>query len=236
MQIIEVTDFGVRSAVIRLKRRATPLQFVLYPMIHVAEPTFFAAVADRLKRADIVVVEGVGRSRAGGSVLVNALTFSYSVLRYNRRSPLVVDQIDYAALGVELVRPDVDAAQFKAGWRRIPLADRAAVWLALPFVVLVRLFGGTRALWTSSMEQNDLPTPQDEALADRYPELERALGGERDDRLLAALRRLHEEHGGEAVEVAVVYGAAHMPAVVYGLMRLGYRPRSGDWLTVVDFP
>jgi dienelactone hydrolase len=37
--------------------------------------------------------------------------------------------------------------------------------------------------------------------------------------------------------VAVVYGAAHMPAVVQTLVgRLGYRPeRGGEWLLAVDF-
>ena len=51
----------------------------------------------------------------------------------------------------------------------------------------------------------------------------------------AALCRLHEERGGESIEVAVVYGAAHVPAVVRGLLnRYRYRPRGAEWLTVVD--
>ncbi len=49
MQIIEVTELAVRSAVIRLRRTGTPLQFVLYPMIHMAEPAFYAAVTRRLR-------------------------------------------------------------------------------------------------------------------------------------------------------------------------------------------
>jgi len=85
------------------------------------------------------------------------------------------------------------------------------------------------------MEQNDLPSPEEEDLADWSPKLEAAFGGERDDRLLAVLGRLHEGRNGENIEVAVVYGAGHVPAIVRGLMnRYGYRPRSGDWLTVAD--
>jgi len=86
VQIIEVTDLGVRSAVIRLRRRETPLQFVLYPMIHMAEPAFYAAVTARLKRADVIVVEGVGGGGWRGSLLVSVLTLSYRVLRFNRRA------------------------------------------------------------------------------------------------------------------------------------------------------
>jgi hypothetical protein len=235
VQIIEVTDFTVRSAVGRLQRRETPLQFVLYPMIHMAKPAFYAAVTVRLKRADIVVVEGVGGGRRKRSVLVGALTLSYTVLRFNRRAKLVEQDIGYAALGVPVVRPDVSSEEFAAGWRRVPLAHRLVMWCLLPGIVLARLFGGTRMIWSRSMELNDLPSPEDERQADWSPELQAAFGGDRDNRLVAALCRLHDEHNGQDAEVAVVYGAAHMPAIVQGLAdRYGYRPRRADWLTVVD--
>ncbi len=48
MQYIEASVIGVRSAVITLKRRATPLRFVLIPMVHVAEPGFYREVVDYL--------------------------------------------------------------------------------------------------------------------------------------------------------------------------------------------
>jgi hypothetical protein len=235
MQIIEVTDLAVRSAVIRLRRRETPLQFMLYPMIHMARPAFYSAVTARLQRADVVVVEGVGGGQQKRSVLAGALTLSYTVLRFNRRAKLVEQDIDYTALGVPVVRPDVSLEEFETGWRQVPLTQRLMMWSVLPFVVLARLFGGTRIIWSRSMEQNDLPSPDEEDLADRMPELEAAFGGDRDDRLLATLCRLHEERSGEDIEVAVVYGAAHVPVIVRGLMdRYGYRPRSADWLTVAD--
>src|SRR4029453_7867359 len=44
VQIIEVTEFGVRSAVTRLRRDESPLEFVLYPMIHIGATTFYADV------------------------------------------------------------------------------------------------------------------------------------------------------------------------------------------------
>jgi hypothetical protein len=65
VQIIGVTQFGVQSAVIRLRRKDTPLQFVVYPMVHMAKPTFYADVTNRLRNAQVVVVEGVGRGASG---------------------------------------------------------------------------------------------------------------------------------------------------------------------------
>jgi hypothetical protein len=235
VQIIEVTDFGVRSAVIRLRRRETALQFVLYPMIHMAKPAFYAAVTARLRRADVVVAEGVGGGRRKRSVLLGALTLSYRVLRFNRRTRLVEQNINYAALGVPVVRPDVNVEEFAAGWRRVPWAHRLMVWGVLPFIVVARLFGGARMVWSRSMEQYDLPSPEEEDFADSLPELVAVFGGERDERLLTALCRLHEERNGESIEVAVVYGAAHVPAIVFGLKdRYGYQPRGAEWLTVAD--
>jgi hypothetical protein len=234
MQIIEVTDLWVRSGVVRFKHRDARLEFVVYPMIHMAAASFYAAVAARVQRADIAVVEGIGRSGTDGSVLVRALTLSYRVLRCNRRVRLVEQDIDYAALGVQLVRPDVNAAEFKEAWRLVPLRHRLGMWCLLPVILLVRLFGGTRTIWSRSTELNDLPTPEEEDLLDGMPELDAAFGGRRDDRLLAALRQIHEDRGDDAIEVAIVYGAGHVPAIVRGLGSLGYRPRSSEWLVVAD--
>ena len=236
MQIIEVTGFGVRSAVIRLRRRETPLQFVVYPMIHIGEPAYYAAVAAQLSRAQVIVAEGVRRGANNRpSALMAALTLSYSVLKFRRRAGLVEQDIDYKALGVPVVNPDIDMDEFRAAWQRAPLSDRMMMWCLLPVVIIGRLFGGTEAIWSRAMEVNDLPSDEDEMLAEAMPELDDAFLGERDRRLLAALQRLHEERGSEALEVAVVYGADHVPAVVHGLRsRYGYVARSGDWLTVVD--
>jgi len=85
MQIIEVSVIGVRSGVLRLTRRDTPLRFEIFPMVHIGEPAFYTAVAERLRRCDLIVAEGVGRpatpdesgrSRraASGSAAVSALT------------------------------------------------------------------------------------------------------------------------------------------------------------------
>ncbi|WP_144128235.1 hypothetical protein [Catellatospora sichuanensis] len=233
MQIIEVTEFWVRSAVIRLRHRQSPLEFVIYPMIHMAEPAFYEAVTARLGKADVVVAEGIRGDGRRRSPLVGALMLSYTALRFNRRMKLVKQAIDYRALGVPVINPDVTVEQFEDGWRKVPLAHRLGVWCILPVVILVRLFGGTQLIWSKSMEVNDLPSPEDEDRIDAMPELEAAFAGTRDQRLLAALYRLHEERGDEPIEVAVVYGAGHVAVIVEGLTtQLGYKARSADWLTV----
>jgi hypothetical protein len=111
MQIVEVSVLGVRSSVLRLTRHDSPLRFEIYPMVHVGEPAFYTAVAERLRRCDLIVAEGVGgvetpegrvSSRPGvfGSIAVSALTASYTLPAWFQRSGLVQQDIRYATLGV----------------------------------------------------------------------------------------------------------------------------------------
>ena len=54
--------------------------------------------------------------------------------------------------------------------------------------------------------------------------------------MLDCLTSIYQEHHNESIDVAIVYGAGHMPAVTHELLRrYGYRPRSAEWLTVFDF-
>jgi hypothetical protein len=62
-----------------------------------------------------------------------------------------------------------------------------------------------------------------------------AMTSRRDLLLLGALQTIYAERGAEAITVAVLYGAGHIPAVVSGLRdHLGYRPRRAEWLTVIS--
>jgi hypothetical protein len=58
LQYIEASVIGIRSAVITLKHRVTPLRFVLIPMVHVAEPEFFREVAELAGTCALIVAEG----------------------------------------------------------------------------------------------------------------------------------------------------------------------------------
>ena len=232
MQIIEVTDLAVRSAVIRLRRPKAPLVFVLYPMVHVAQAAFYAEVTRRLRAANVVVREGIKPGRRP-SILSGALTMTYRITRFNPRLKLVTQKIPYATLRAEIVEPDVTDDEFRAGWRGIRLGWRILLYAAVPVVMLARLLGGTRSMWDKTTEVGDLVSAEDSS--DMTDAFDAVTLGERDRRLLAALAGLHDEHADEAIEIAVVYGADHIPAVVHGLSeRYGYKARSADWLTVVD--
>jgi len=228
MQIIETGAMGTRSAVLRLRRTGSGLNFVVFPMVHVAAPEFYAEVQRRLAGCSVIVAEGV----SGRSVLVRALALSYRVIPANRRSGLVLQHIDFAALGVPVVRPDVSAEEFARSWRTLPLRYRVLVWCVLPGVVLMQLFGGRKRLLAPSIRVDDDDLPESE-IGERF---DAVFGGERDDRLYTALAQLHETRSTERIDVGIVYGAKHVGDLVHRLAKtLGYRPVAAEWITVVNW-
>ncbi|MBD0694083.1 hypothetical protein [Streptomyces sp. CBMA123] len=233
MQFIEVTALaGVRSAVTVLRRRGGRLTFVLYPMVHIGEPQFYAGVQERLRTAGLVVVEGVDAAPSGA----RALSLSYE-LAASRRLGLVEQRLDYRALGVPVLRPDLDAARVAKGWRRVPRALRVSLIVFSPLYGLWLRFLGSRRALARGLAVDDLSLDEKRLLTagTGVERLEELVLDQRDQLLLEALWELHRRPLDGPLEVAVVYGASHMPPVVRGLLRLGYRPTDGEWLTVFTF-
>jgi hypothetical protein len=227
MQLLEA-GMGLRSAVIELRRRGGSVRFVLFPMVHLGEPSFYEAVMGRLRDCDLVVAEGIqGRSRR-----VSALTLSYRLVK--RRLGLVTQKLDLGSLEVPVLRPDMTGREFDLGWRGIPLRHRLLVWCVLPVFIPVVFLFGTRARLAGHLSLED-----DHGWGGRmegFEELDKVIGSDRDRLLIDALAAIHESRGAEPLTVGVVYGAQHMIAVVHVMSaRFGYVPRAADWLTVFEY-
>lgn len=230
MQIIEHSIIGTRSAVLRLRRPGSALQFVLFPMLHIADPAFYREVTRRLRETDLVIAEGV----RGSSALTTGLTLTYRVIPANRRSGLVTDDIDYRSLGVPVLNHDASSGEVEKSWRALPWRFRLLVWLLMPYLLVFQLVGGRRRLLCPDIEVSDLPTRQDELAGEDLELFEEALVDKRDEGLRRALGEIVRTRSDEPIVVAVVYGARHMPGIVEYLMNAhGYRVREADWITVI---
>ncbi|MFJ6574302.1 hypothetical protein ACIQNU_43670 [Streptomyces sp. NPDC091292] len=230
MQIIEVTGYAVRSAVITMRRAGTPLEFVIFPMLHVASPAFYSQVRIRLRGCDLIVLEGI----RGKSVRVRALTLAYRFAP-RRRSSGLQEQRDDLLLpeGVPVINPDVTAAEAIADLKTLPRWMYLLLMIGAPVMGLVFALRGPRAFLDNDVMVEDLPSTLEAELTADSP-VGHAMTDRRDRRLLDALGEIHAERAGEPVRVAVVYGAGHVPAVVAGLRdRYGYRAREAEWLTVL---
>lgn len=230
MQLIEVSLTGVRSAVITLEAAGTPVRFVLFPMIHLGTPDFYRSVTARLAECDLIVAEGI----YGRSITVAELTLAYRLPARQRRLGLTLQKTGDARLGVPVIRPDITAQQFRAGWRSVPWLQRLAVACLVPPFALALALLGTRRTFSRYLNLDDLPDHLHGQAEQALPELTDLILDRRDALLVECLVSIHDAH--QAGRVAVVYGAGHMPAVTREMFRrFGYRPRTAEWLTVFDF-
>jgi hypothetical protein len=230
VQIIEVTGYAVRSAVITMRRTGTPLEFVIFPMVHVASPAFYSQVRLRLRQCDLIVLEGIRGKSAG----VGALTLAYRFTPRRRRNGLVEQRDDNLLPdGVPVINPDVTAAEAIADLKAVSWWTYPLLLCLAPLMGLVFMLRGPRAFLDDGMEVEDLPSTLRAELEGDDP-VEHAMLDRRDRELVDALSEIHKERCREPIRVAVVYGAGHVPAVVSGLMdRHGYRPRAAEWLIVL---
>ncbi len=234
MQIIEHSIAGVRSSVMTLRKAGSGIEFVLFPMLHVADPAFYAEVTRRLRECDLIVDEGVQDDDADVSPVVTwALVLTYRLIPANKRSGLVEQDIDYESLGVPVICPDASTTDIDRGWRGLPWHTRTVMGALMPLFAIDGMLGGRRRLLDPSIEVNDLPTREEELTAGELDPFEDAIVGDRDDRVVAALTEIDRTRAGERIRVAVVYGAYHVPGIVTGLAKLGYRVREADWVTVI---
>lgn len=229
MQVIEVTAYSARSAVITLRRRETPLKFVLFPMTHVASPAFYRQITQRLTGCDLIVLEGIKGKSAGISTLTMAYRFAP---RRSRNGLVEQDSKTLLPPGIPVITPDLTATEAMAQIRKLPAWLRWILFVAAPIYGLVFAIRGPRAFLDENAAIEDLPTTREAELA-QNDRLDEAFGGERDRRLIAALGEIHQERQQESITVGVVYGAAHVPAIVSGMAQLyGYRPREAEWVTL----
>jgi hypothetical protein len=227
---IEVTEFtGVRSAVIDFRRPGAVFRFVIFPMIHIGEPSYYAEVTERLRSCDLIIAE----SAPGASSHVRTMTRTYRPVMRTDRLGLVVQDIDYRSVGVPVVASDVSAEAFDSGWKeRVPRWQSIGLRVAAPAVGLWLQHIASRRDIASALEAGDIPTLAELEAAAMMEGIVDVTLDQRNARLARAIRQVHRERGDEPLRVAIVWGAGHMRAVTTELYALGYRPGDAEWLTV----
>jgi hypothetical protein len=247
MQFIESSIIGLRSAVTTFTRPATPLRFILFPMVHVGEQQFYDEVAARARLCQVVVAEGTP------SQFVPAQEW----MARQRWGPFVdqVAALRLESLGVPVcweatpdhrpknepgIRPGTRTGKrdgYRSGNRqKSPVEDlisRVTDVVGAATIGLARKFIDPRIL--DSVDQAET---YDESAGDLTGgwfdrNIEYNVRTVRDARLTARLDEVHRARATERVSAGVVFGAAHMPAVAAHLGgKLGYIAANSDWLTV----
>ena len=212
-----------------LEKRGSQVRFVLFPMIHLGAPSFYAEVARRLSRCDLILTEGVGGRRT------SIVTLSYRLAGRIRRFGLVEQRhaLQLRGLGVPLENVDATAAQFGRSWQKAPQYIRLLLLVGAPLFGLWLAISGSRSFIARHMEVNDVPDPDDAFMPDAVAAIYAAVVHDRDRLLCTAIAREAAMTPDRTKTIAVLWGAGHMPAVVHLVLGpLGYRVAIAEWVTV----
>lgn len=230
MQIVEDSFIGLRAARHRLESRSCAPKVTLFPMVHLGEAAFYDQVFSEAMAHDVVLVEGVR------SQVVRNLTRSYKWVKPETLGLVVQPKLESGNADCKIILADLSGEEFENLWRDIPWWLRAGMAVAAPAAGVYRRFSATRAVLAKGLGMNDL-TAREDILAWSFtlaPFL-RAVLAQRDTRLCQHLNEVIVENAQNPISVAVVYGAAHMPAVLRNLQEMGsYVPVDSEWLTVFE--
>lgn len=222
VQITEYSVFGLRSAIIELRARGNPLTFRLFPMVHIGNPEFYREVGERLRECDLIVSEGWDMPSSTGKAILLAMRLTFQRAAWQ----LVNQDIDHEALGIPTLWPDAQSNHPRR--HRLDLLSFLDLVLLVPFYVVVMALGGRGWLLRNRLEIND-----NSEIRMRSRRMTEFAITDRDAALLATLSQVHEERHNRPEIVAIVYGAAHMPAVINTLnARFGYRAVAAEWITI----
>jgi len=232
MQIIERNSFNVRSAVYRLKKVDDELEFVLFPMIHIASITFYDEVQRRLGNCDIILTEGVQSKRA------SFITLSYRIVRKIKRMELVTQQeaLNLSALSEKIVHSDMSGKTFDMHWARLPISLKAQVLLFVPIYAVYLLICGTKNVVAENIAVDDLPSREEILNYDEeFEKLDSLLLDKRDQIIINRIDSIYKESCKKKRVVGVVYGALHMRNILRFLSgKLQYKIVGSEWITVFD--
>jgi hypothetical protein len=223
MQLTEMSVLGFRTSVTVFRRPAGGLRWVIIPTIHMGHADYYWAIWQRLRSCQAVIAEIWDGPSSTGMIYASAMRLA----RQRASRDLVPQDIDYGALGVPIIFPDDYLAPNADPDRRISREERLTATLMTPILALhMALSGDGDWLGNSPLEIHDhTEVPRD------------ASDLKREELLLGVMREIDGEFAAEDMEVAVVFGALHMPTVVRALTgKFGYRVMPGSrWLTAIDY-
>lgn len=216
---------GLRTARMVFRARSSPVSVTLYPMVHVGDERFYRESYDEAFSHDVVLVEGVR------SPVSRNLTRTYRWINFERlglvRQPRTPPQETVVA---RIIRADLTTEEFHREWRKVSLRLRAAIVFAAPIYGLYRRLFASRESLARNMCLEDRKS-SDEILSwsPSFDAVYQSILHARDERLVNCL--VAELEGGEK-QVAIVYGARHMRAVLRELARRGFSCSNSSWRTI----
>jgi hypothetical protein len=230
MQIVERSMLGVRAARQVMQSPDKEVSVTLFPMIHIGQESFYRQVhADALQH-DVVLMEGVR------SPVTRLITSSYRWIHKEKLGLIVQPRIAESDGKPRIVLADLSGEEFQKEWAKLPLWLKLAVAFVAPIVGVHRRLFATRESLAKAMEQEDLLTSDEVLYFDpRFAALRKTILDARDQRLIQKLSEELDRSSERPREIAIIYGAGHMRAILAELRRRNFRTAGATWQMVMSF-
>jgi hypothetical protein len=199
------------------------LRITLYPMFHIGSPAFYDALSEDLRRFQIFLLEGVRwRGLRGPLYDLTARNVGLVSQRERLRLPEGAERLSLDMSEVDFTR---EAGALPFHWRLLLRFLRPVLW------AITLTTSGRHALWDALSKEKYTRRLQ----AADTP-LDQLIKSKRDRAMCDVLRAVAQDPARirAAQSIAVVAGAAHMPALYLTLRSCGYEKGSVRWFEVLD--
>lgn len=125
--------------------------------------------------------------------------------------------------------------RLETSWKHIPWAERVLLLVGAPLFGLWMYLTTNRERIGRKLNTDDLESRDDIEQAEASPELTEAVMSSRDEHLGQEISAILDE-GNEYKRIGILYGAAHMRAIVRRLdEKYGYKVAEAEWIKVFDY-
>jgi hypothetical protein len=230
MQILESSPLGLRAARLTFASKVSGKTVTLFPMVHIGIPAFYREVYEDALAHDAVLIEGLR------SPVTKRITRSYRWIVGAKRLGLIVQPklAETSAVPPRVIHADLSHEEFIREWRRAPFHLRIFWYLAAPaYGLCQRWFGTLEGLARGHTMDDVLGRGEALSWTPTVGAIHGSILGARDARLVQRLSEALSAPLDQVRSVAVVYGGAHMRAVIAELTRRrDYIAGDTRWLTV----
>ncbi len=230
MQFLESSYIGLRSAFHCLESDQASPKFVVIPMVHIGDKSFYQEVSRRLRDCHAIIHEGVPGFRS------RLLTQAYQITTKRRALSLVQQrkEVRLNDFTARKIHADVSHKVFTASWRTLPWLHQVGLLILAPLYGCWTYLFASRESISKRRSRDSLSNAYSLRKPDAIVAIKDVMVTERDKHIVSQIERYIEDNRSSNEIAAILFGAGHMPAITAHLSeRYGYVSKKAEWVSVI---
>lgn len=231
MQFLESSYIGLRSAIHELESEMVSPKFLVIPMVHIGDRSFYGEVSNRLSNCQTIIHEGVPGFRS------RLLTQAYRITTRRRALNLVQqrEEVRLDEYDARKIHADVSSKTFGANWRQLPWVQQLGLLILAPLYGFGTYLFSTRESIAKGRSRDSLSNAYALRSDDSAVAVRDVIVTKRDEFIVSQIDKYLEDNRSSTELAAILFGAGHMPAIVSHLsQKHGYSSKKAEWISVIS--